>query len=73
MQGHTRNQFIKNYTFTFDFGHPWGNCEVVMTAVSGHLTQARFDYEYEQNWDHPPPESLFNAPVRVKVDDVVLI
>lgn len=44
-----------------------------MTAVSGHLTQARFDDEYEQNWDHPPPESLFNAPVRVKVDDVLLV
>lgn len=67
--GHTRNQYIKNYTFTFDFGQLWGNCEVVMTAVSGHLTQARFDDEYEQNWDHPPPESLFTAPVRVKVDD----
>ncbi|KAG4440225.1 hypothetical protein IFR05_004304 [Cadophora sp. M221] len=64
----TRNQYIKNYTFTFDFGATWGNCEVVMTAVSGHLTEAKFDNEYEGDWEYPPPEALFNAPVRTKVD-----
>jgi DNA topoisomerase-3 len=42
----------------------------VMTCVSGHLTEARFDPEYEQDWQYPPPESLFGAPVRVKVDRV---
>ncbi|KAL2074796.1 hypothetical protein VTL71DRAFT_8575 [Oculimacula yallundae] len=66
----TRNQYIKNYTFTFDFGAAlgWGNCDVVMTAVSGHLTNAKFDDQYD-NWEDPPPAALFSAPVRIKVDD----
>jgi hypothetical protein len=42
---------------------------VLMTCVSGHLTDAQFDSAYSK-WDYPPPESLFAAPVRVKVKDV---
>ena len=38
-----------------------------MTSVSGHLTEARFPDDYK-NWEYPPPESLFQAPVRVVVD-----
>ena len=38
-----------------------------MTCVSGHLTNAVFPPEYE-SWEHPPPLSLFRAPVEVKVD-----
>lgn len=41
-----------------------------MTSVSGHLTATKFDDEYERNWDYPPPEALFDAPVRVKIEDV---
>lgn len=44
-----------------------------MTAVSGHLTEAKFDNEYEGDWEYPPPEALFNAPVRTKVDQVGLL
>ncbi|KAH8815689.1 DNA topoisomerase [Xylogone sp. PMI_703] len=65
----TRNQYIKNYTFDFEFGPPWGHCNVVMTSVSGHLTDLKFDSEYDQDWTYPPPERLFEAPVRVVVDD----
>lgn len=64
--GHT---YTKNYTFDFDFGRPWGNCNVVMTCVSGHLTDADFDADH-RNWGNYPPEALFDAPVYVKVDEV---
>lgn len=70
LQGNTRNQYIKNYSFEFEFGPPWGHCNVVMTSVSGHLTEMKFDPEYEQDWNYPPPERLFEAPVRVVVDNV---
>jgi hypothetical protein len=63
---------VKNYGFTFDFGHAWGNCQVVMTCVSGHLTEAKFPEEYERDWSFPPPESLFGAPVNVEVVGVSL-
>lgn len=59
---------MKNYTFTYDFGQRWGNCDVLMTAVSGHLTDAKFGDEYEKDWSNPPPESLFTAQVNVQVD-----
>ncbi|KAH8793031.1 DNA topoisomerase [Hyaloscypha sp. PMI_1271] len=67
--GNTGNQYIKNYTFTFDFGPPWGVCNVLMTSVSGHLTTTKFTDEYERDWSHPPPDALFDAPVRVKVEE----
>lgn len=40
-----------------------------MTAVSGHLTDARFDPEIETDWDYTLPQTLFDAPVRVQVVD----
>ncbi|KAJ2965831.1 hypothetical protein NQ176_g10431 [Zarea fungicola] len=58
----TRNQYVKNYSFDFDFGPPYGPCSVTMTCVSGHLTNLDFSGEYK-NWSYPPPEALFNAPV----------
>lgn len=63
----TRSTYIKNYSFSFDFGGRWGVCDVVMTAVIGHLTQAQFDEEHGKDWNFPPPQSLFSAPVRVNV------
>lgn len=40
-----------------------------MTAVLGHLTKTEFGPQYK-NWQHPPPESLFNAPIMTSVDAV---
>lgn len=40
-----------------------------MTAVLGHLTSTEFGHEYK-NWNHPPPVSLFNAPIVTSVADV---
>lgn len=68
-QHSTRNKYIKNYSFEFDFGPPWGRCEVTMTAVLGHLTSTLFGPEYK-NWNHPPPLALFNAPILTSVADV---
>ncbi|KAL2164591.1 hypothetical protein VTH06DRAFT_3808 [Thermothelomyces fergusii] len=62
----TRDTYIKNYAFDFDFGPPWGNCSVVMTAVKGHLTTVEFPGDYKQ-WDYPPPERLFDAPIMTVV------
>ncbi|RSL41743.1 hypothetical protein CEP53_012588 [Fusarium sp. AF-6] len=64
----TRNKFIKNYSFDFDFGQRWGKCSVTMTCVTGHLTNVDFSPEYK-NWSHPPPEALFNAPIVTSVYD----
>ncbi|KAH6850274.1 DNA topoisomerase [Chaetomium sp. MPI-CAGE-AT-0009] len=58
----TRNTYIKNYSFNYDFGPPWGNCSVTMTAVKGHLTGVEFPPDYKQ-WEYPPPDRLFDAPV----------
>ncbi|PFH57509.1 hypothetical protein XA68_14912 [Ophiocordyceps unilateralis] len=64
----TRNRFIKNYSFVFDFAQAWGQCEVTMTCVSGHLTNIDFPAEY-RNWGHPPPETLFTAPIITNIHD----
>lgn len=40
-----------------------------MTAVLGHLTALDFT-PANKSWQHPPPESLFTAPVVTLVPDV---
>lgn len=42
-----------------------------MTAVRGHLTGLDFT-PANKNWNSPPPESLFTAPVVVTIPDVKL-
>jgi hypothetical protein len=37
-----------------------------MTSVLGHVTTAEFPAEYKK-WDYPPPDRLFDAPVKVVV------
>jgi DNA topoisomerase-3 len=68
-QNNTRDAYIKNYTFDFDFGAPWGHCSVTMTAVKGHLTAVEFPGEYKQ-WEYPPPDRLFDAPVLTVIPNV---
>jgi DNA topoisomerase-3 len=65
------SQYIKNYDFVFDFGHPWGTCQVTMTSVIGHLTDLKFPPDIERGeWKYPPPINLFSAPVRTTVAEV---
>ncbi|KAK3900448.1 DNA topoisomerase [Staphylotrichum tortipilum] len=64
----TRDTYIKNYVFDFDFGAPWGHCNVTMTAVKGHLTAVEFPPDFKK-WEYPPPDRLFDAPVLTVVPD----
>jgi DNA topoisomerase III len=43
-----------------------------MTSVLGHLTEVEFGPEFK-NWQHPPPYSLFDGRVHVKVHNVSLL
>lgn len=62
------NRFVKNYKFTFNFP-AWGNCDVTMTSVLGHLTGLDFPQQF-RGWTSTPPANLFDAPVEVKIDSV---
>ncbi|KAK3302052.1 DNA topoisomerase [Chaetomium strumarium] len=62
----TRDTYIKNYSFDFDFGGSWGSCSVTMTAVKGHLTAVEFPQEFK-SWEYPPPDRLFDAPVQTVI------
>ncbi|XXG96619.1 hypothetical protein Hte_002907 [Hypoxylon texense] len=64
----TPEKYIKNYGFDYDFGRPWGRCQVTMTSVLGHITAAEFPAEYKK-WDYPPPERLFDAPVNIVISE----
>lgn len=65
-------QYVKNYVFSFNFGGAWGNCEVTMTSVIGHLTGLEFAREYK-GWTSCPPSLLFEVPVYESVDTVSLL
>lgn len=68
-ESNTGNTYVKNYTFTYDFGGQWGNCDVVFTCVSGHLTDAKFEGNMS-DWHNPGPKALFHAPIKVDVYEV---
>ena len=40
-----------------------------MTAVKGHLTAVEFPADFKQ-WEYPPPDRLFDAPVLTVVPNV---
>lgn len=40
-----------------------------MTSVLGHLTSVEFPPDFK-SWQYPPPERLFDAPVKTVVSDV---
>jgi|SRR5579862_6471070 len=54
----TRNKFIKNYKFTARLPHWGGDCDIVFTSVSGHLTEIDFDTQWRK-WDVCSPAALF--------------
>lgn len=60
-------KYVKNYEFTYDFPNH-GRCNVVMTAVAGHITNHDFPPEF--GWGKTNPGRLFDAPiVEFHVDD----
>lgn len=65
--GRTRDstyKFVKNYDFSYNFPR-LGQCQVTMTAVSGHILGTDFGAEYA--WGRCPPGRLFDAPLVTKV------
>ncbi len=42
---------------------------MTMTAVKGHLTAVEFPADFKQ-WEYPPPDRLFDAPVLTVVPNV---
>jgi DNA topoisomerase III len=53
----TNNRYIKNYKFTSRFPD-WGECDVVFTSVSGHLTETDFEVQWRK-WGQCAPVALF--------------
>lgn len=62
----TKNKYVKNYMFKFTFPQ-WGECDVVMTAVSGHLTKKEVPNEY--GWGKTSHDSLFSCPITTTLAD----
>lgn len=57
----TGNVYTKNYQFHYNFP-TWGQCEVTMTSVAGHLLSHDFDSQY-RNWRSCDPSALFEARI----------
>lgn len=69
LKHNTPVKYVKNYSFQFNFGPPWGNCSVTMTAVLGHLSSVEFGPEYK-DWSYPPPERLFTGNIHTSIPQV---
>lgn len=54
-------KYVKNYEFKFNFPE-FGNCNVVMTSVAGHLISQDFPSNY--SWNNCTPGKLFDAPIQ---------
>lgn len=63
----TGNVFVKNYEFHYNFP-AWGNCDVVMTSVAGHLLSHDFGSQYKA-WRSCEPSELFEAHINTFVED----
>lgn len=53
-------KYVKNYEFQFEFPNH-GVCDVVMTAVAGHVCGVDFSDEF--SWGKVNPGRLFEAPI----------
>ncbi|GAB7351247.1 hypothetical protein MBLNU459_g1673t1 [Dothideomycetes sp. NU459] len=58
--------FTKNYRFDYNFP-AWGQCEVVMTSVAGHLQSTDFPDTYK-SWSSCSPDALFDAEIVTYVE-----
>ncbi|KAF8543925.1 DNA topoisomerase III [Trichophaea hybrida] len=57
----TRNKYVKNYEFTYNFAPPWGQCNAVMSSVLGHTVDWDFT-ALHRKWNSCAPGQLFDAP-----------
>lgn len=63
------NPYVKNYEFDYNFGRPWGLCNVKFTSVTGHLVAHDFPLQYKK-WEACNPSELFDAPIETIIADV---
>lgn len=63
------NPYVKNYEFDYNFGRPWGHCNVKFTSVTGHLVAHDFPLQYKR-WEACNPSELFDAPIETIIADV---
>ncbi|KAK4541428.1 hypothetical protein LTR36_008029 [Oleoguttula mirabilis] len=61
------NPYVKNYEFSYNFP-TWGQCNVTMTSVLGHLLSHDFDAQYK-SWRSCDPSALFEAHIETFVED----
>ncbi|KAG9286855.1 hypothetical protein G9A89_012405 [Geosiphon pyriformis] len=67
--GSSENQYIKNYTFSFQDNSGNRN-EVTVTAVLGHLTS--IDFTSGHGWSDCNPIALFDAPIETKILEAMI-
>jgi DNA topoisomerase-3 len=63
----TNATYNKNYEFQFNFP-AWGQCDVIMTSVSGHLISHDFEQRFKK-WSSCDPSALFEARIESFVED----
>lgn len=56
------SKFNKVYRFTTTIPQLGGQCDMIMTSVSGHLMELDFDANLK-NWRNCSPQQLFDAPI----------
>ncbi|TKA30975.1 hypothetical protein B0A50_01943 [Salinomyces thailandicus] len=61
------NVYIKNFEFTYNF-QPWGQCQVTVTSVSGHLLTNDFP-SHLRKWTSCDPSALFEARIDTYVEE----
>ncbi|VWU51342.1 DNA topoisomerase 3, putative [Hepatocystis sp. ex Piliocolobus tephrosceles] len=59
---------IYNPVFEFDYKTNVNTWSMVVTSVTGHLTDQKFDDKYK-NWNKTDPQDLFEAPISVYIHD----
>lgn len=63
----TANKYTRNYDCTFTFPG-WGQCDVTVTSVAGHLFSTDFPQQY-RSWHSCTPAELFEARIVSGVSD----
>lgn len=61
------SKYNKIYTFTTNVPQLGGQCQMIMTSVSGHLMGYDFPPNLS-NWHGCPISDLFDAPIQEKID-----
>lgn len=63
-----RSRFNRIFEFAYQIGNQ--QCDMVMTSVAGHLMELEFTEQFRK-WHSCDPVSLFDAPVRKHVPQVI--